>query len=80
MFCRTVSDENSAPCWNRMPHRPATSLRAAIPQSPPTARPITSMLPPWRGIEPDDGAHQHRLAAAGSPDQAEDLALADVER
>ena len=30
--------------------------------------------------QPDDGSHQHRLAAAGSADQAEDLAPADVQR
>jgi hypothetical protein len=29
--------------------------------------------------EADDGAHQHRLAAAGGADQAENLALAHVE-
>ena len=28
----------------------------------------------------NDGPHQHRLAAAGSADQAEDLAAADVQR
>src|SRR5206468_3743179 len=29
MFCRTVSEENSAPCWNRIPQRRSTARRAA---------------------------------------------------
>ena len=33
---------------------------------------------PWN--ETDDGAHQHRLAAAGRADQAEDFAAANVQR
>src|ERR1700676_3933407 len=30
--------------------------------------------------QPDDGPHQHRFAAAGSADQAKDLALSDIQR
>lgn len=47
MFCRTVSQENSAPCWNRMPQ-----VVAAPSVRPPIGRPVTSMVPPWRGMRP----------------------------
>src|SRR5947208_16081991 len=30
--------------------------------------------------QPDDSSHQHRLAAAGSAHQAQNLALADIDR
>ena len=51
MFCRTVSDENSAPCWNRMPHRPA-ALWVVRSWLPPIAAPITSISPLCRGMRP----------------------------
>ncbi len=52
MFCRTVSDENSAPCWNRMPHRPAAPLRAAVMVGADRRSPITSISPLRRGMRP----------------------------
>ncbi len=73
MFCRTVSEENSAPCWNSTPHRRSTARRASgrRPCRDPR-RGSRSSLP--LGDQADDGAQQHRLAAAGAADEAEDLA------
>ena len=50
MFCRTVSDENSAPCWNRIPHRPAALLVAR--SWLPIGAPITSISPSCRAMSP----------------------------
>ncbi len=51
MFCRAVNDENSAPCWNRIPQFPAARrvLRAWLPA---IAAPMTSISPLCRGSKP----------------------------
>src|SRR4029079_1723967 len=51
MFCRTVSEENSAPCWNRMPQRRSTPRRScALALS--RSTPNTSMRPAIFGTSP----------------------------
>ena len=78
-FCRAVSDENSAPCWNRMPHRRsigAELLLARFSRSVPKS--FDAAAPP--GQQADDRAHQHRLAAARAADHAQNFAPVDVER
>ncbi len=78
-FWRTVSEENSAPCWNSTPQRRSI------------ARPLRSLAVAEVDAEhldragalrhqADDGAHQHRLAGARAADEAEDLAATHVER
>src|SRR5580692_9133807 len=51
MFCRTVSEENSAPCWNRMPQRRSTPRRARA-SAASRSMPNTSMLPLVLGTSP----------------------------
>src|ERR1700689_291024 len=51
MFCRTVSEENSAPCWNRMPQRRSTPRRARA-SAASRSMPKTSMLPLVLGTSP----------------------------
>src|SRR5262249_4442849 len=45
MFWRTVSEENSAPCWNRMPQRRSTARRVAG-SATSRSTPNTCMRPP----------------------------------
>jgi hypothetical protein len=71
MFCRTVSEENSAPCWNRMPQRPGVGGVEIDPEHLDAACDL--------GHQADDGARQHALAGAGRTDETEDLAALDVE-
>ena len=78
MFWRTVSEENSAPCWNRMPQRRSTARRCV------RSRGIEIDAEHFDaaadlGHETDDGARQDRLARAGRADKAQDLAALDVE-
>ena len=42
--------------------------------------PITSIVPSRFGIKPEDRAQQHRLAAAGRADDAENFAALHIER
>src|SRR5487761_2284444 len=58
---------------------PGGALVAAIPGSPDSGAQDLDLAASPRN-EPDNGSHQYRPAAAGSTDQAEDLAPADVER
>src|SRR5580693_235467 len=51
IFCRTVSDENSAPCWNRIPQRRSTPRRAAA-SAASRSTPNTSMRPLTLGTNP----------------------------
>ncbi len=51
MFCRTVSEENSAPCWNRMPQRRSTPRRSAV-LAASRSTPNTSMRPATFGTRP----------------------------
>src|ERR1700723_3220927 len=51
MFCRTVSEENSAPCWNRMPQRRSTPRRARA-SAASRSIPNTSMRPLVLGTIP----------------------------
>src|SRR5579871_2340444 len=51
MFSRTLSEENSAPCWNRTPQRRSMLRRSSSPTVSRSA-PITSMRPPRFGINP----------------------------
>ncbi len=51
MFCRTVSEENSAPCWNRMPQRRSTPRRA-LASTASRSIPNTSMRPETLGTRP----------------------------
>ena len=77
-FWRTVSEENSAPCWNRMPQRRAIARVPAGRAVRAHGQELDAALPLRN--QTDDGAQQHRLAAAGRADDAEDLAAPDVER
>ena len=77
-FSRTVSEENSAPCWNSTPQRRSIACRSASV----AAAEIDAEHLDGAGAlrqQADDGAHQHRLAGAGAADEAEDLAAIDVE-
>src|SRR3954463_7050286 len=51
IFCRTVSEENSAPCWNRIPQRRSTPRRAWA-SAASRSIPNTSMLPESLGTRP----------------------------
>src|SRR5436309_3884049 len=51
MFCRTLKDENKAPCWNRMPQRRSTARRSA-PLAASRSTPNTSMVPDVLGTSP----------------------------
>src|ERR1700676_2517221 len=51
MFCRTVSEENSAPCWNRIPQRRSTARRSAA-FAASRSMPNTSMRPETFGTSP----------------------------
>ena len=79
MFCITVSELNSAPSWNSTPQRCSSSRSSVVARRAATSRPSTSILPPCGRLQPDDRAQQHRLAAAGAADDAEDLAAPHVE-
>jgi len=73
MFWRTVSEENSAPCWNRMPQRrfDRTAQRGIGGVEIDTEHfDAAGDL----GHEADDGARQDRLAGAGGTDKAQNLA------
>ena len=78
MFWRTVSEENSAPFWNSTPHRRSRSRWVARSQVS-RSMPHTSTVPARLGRRPRMVRIKHRLAAAGGADEAEDLALPDVE-
>ena len=78
MFCSTVSEENSAPSWNRMPQRCSISRRSCGDER----LDVLPEQPDLAGVgldQPGDDAHQHRLALARTADDAEDLAAIDVE-
>src|ERR1700721_344598 len=51
MFCPTVSEENNAPCWNRIPQRRSTPRRA-LASAASRSMPKTSMLPLVLGTSP----------------------------
>src|SRR3954447_4143095 len=51
MFCRTVNDENRAPCWNSIPQRRSTPRRSAALASS-RSIPNTSMRPAVLGTRP----------------------------
>ena len=50
-FWRTVSEENSAPCWNRMPQR-RSSPRRSVSVATSRSTPNTSIAPVRRGTRP----------------------------
>src|SRR5262249_40390127 len=50
-FWRTVSDENRAPCWNRMPQRRSVARRSRS-LAPPKSAPNTSIVPDRLGTRP----------------------------
>src|SRR3981081_1059328 len=86
MFCRTVSEENSAPCWNRMPQRRSTARPCASADTAPLrgvsrveidAEHLDAAGDLWH--QADDGAGQHRLAGAGRADEAQNLAAPHIE-
>src|SRR5436305_1739632 len=70
MFCRTVSEENSAPCWNRIPPRRRARGIEIDAEHLNASRDL--------GHEADDGARQHRLAGTGWADEPQDLAALDI--
>src|SRR6266436_727335 len=76
MFCRTVREENSAPCWNRIPQRRSTPRRGirGVKVNPENLDASADL-----GDKADDGARQHRLARAGRTDEAKDFAALHVE-
>ena len=78
MFCRTVSEENSAPCWNRMPQRRSTARRSAL-LAASRSTPNTSIRPETFGHQPNDGARQHRFAGTRRTDKPQNLAALDVQ-
>ena len=77
-FSRTVSEENSAPCWNSTPQRCSIAWRSAS-EACARSTPNTRMLPCAARQQTDDCAHEHRFAGARAADEAEDLAAIDVE-
>ena len=78
MFCRTVSEENSAPCWNRIPQRRSTAApRRGVGGVEIDAEHLDASAD--LGHQADDGARQYRFAGAGGPDEAQDFAALDVE-
>ena len=78
-FCFTVSEENSAPCWNSTPQRRSTSATRIGDRALSRSWPNTSIVPARLRHQAEDGARQHRLARAGGADEAEDLAAIDIE-
>ncbi len=77
-FWRTVSEENSAPCWNNTPQRRSSARRScSLARS--RSTPSTS-IEPWRfGNRPMIVRSSTDLPAARAADHAEDLAPAHVE-
>ncbi len=78
MFCRTVSEENSAPCWNRTPQRRSTPRRSAVRRRVEIDAEHLDAAGDL-GHEADDGARQHGFAGARRADEAQDLAALHVE-
>ena len=77
-FSATVSVENSAPFWNRMPQRRRMFFASS---SVAVDHVLAEHLDFARvgRLQADDRAQQHRLAGARAADHAEDLAAADGE-
>ena len=74
---RTDIDWNTCSSWN-VRARPALARRCGRQRL--TSRPCSSTLPGIGTVLPEDAVEERRLAAPVGPDDAEDLALLEVER
>ena len=75
-----VSDENSAPCWNRMPHR-RRRAGCCAPGCAPIDRSRSPRSPASLRDQPDDGPQSTpSCRAPEAPTKPENLAPVDIER
>lgn len=77
MFSRTVSAENSAPCWKRTPSFMSSRSCSSVALSKST--PKMWDLAGAARQKTQHRAHQHRLAGVGRADETEDFAAVNIE-